>query len=209
MVWDGGRVGGSSGTLGSKISVSPQLLLYLSCTAFNTYLMLAALVFTPSEYFSAVDISAFFLTMVAPWVAFSFMEVKKTSIHYLFAIVYSLFLTFYIYVLTEYYVSTRGIWDYPITVLIANIWDDAVSVVLLGAAGYYSYRAAVRSTFNVRFSAKIVTGVLFLFFGIIYMRALTFSTTIHSLLLTAVFLTLSSINALSAFIEIRRREKYE
>jgi len=91
--------------------------------------------------------------------------------------------------------------------VVANIWDDAISLALLVAAGYYSYRAAVLSTFSIRFSAKIVSAILFLFFGIVYMQPLTFSATIHYLLLTAVFLTLSSFNALSAFLELRRRAK--
>jgi len=77
--------------------------------------MLAGLISTPAEYFSVADLSASFLLLVAPWIAYSLMEVKKMSVHYLFALGYSFFLTFYIYNLTVYYVYTR-IWDYSLTV---------------------------------------------------------------------------------------------
>jgi hypothetical protein len=140
---------------GETRNISPQLLLYLVCAGFSIFLLLEGLMVTPPEHFSAANIVAGVLFFVAPWTAFVFMEVKKKDMHHPFAIAYSLLQAFYIYLLTETYISL-WIRDYPITVLLANIWKDAAYLALLVAAGYYSYSAALCSTFGARFSAKIV-----------------------------------------------------
>jgi hypothetical protein len=191
---------------GETRNISPQLLLYLVCAGFSIFLLLEGLMVTPPEHFSAANIVAGVLFFVAPWTAFVFMEVKKKDMHHPFAIAYSLLQAFYIYLVTETYISLR-IRDYPITVLLANIWKDAAYLALLVAAGYYSYSAALCSPFGARFSAKIVTAILFLFFGITRVQALMFSTDARLIILAAVFLTLACFTATSAYLEFRERVK--
>jgi hypothetical protein len=191
---------------GETRNISPQLLLYLVCAGFSIFLLLEGLMVTPPEYFSAATLVAGVLFFVAPWTAVVFMDVKKKDMHHPFAIIYSLFQAFYVYLLTEMYVSLR-IRDYPLTVLLAYIWEDVVYLALLVASGYFSYRAALGSTSGARFSAKIVTAILLLFFGIIHLQALMFSTDARFMILTAVFLTLASFTAISTFLEFRKRVK--
>jgi hypothetical protein len=78
---------------------------------------------------------------------------------------------------------------------------------LLAVTGYLSYRAALHATLTIRLAARIICAVFFLYLGILYIQALSYAITAHTILVSLIFLTIAFINTFSIILEyVRRRE---
>ncbi|MEN2974301.1 MAG: hypothetical protein ABDH32_01835 [Candidatus Caldarchaeales archaeon] len=146
----------------------PQILfyIYISLVAFTSYWSIRLI-------FGGVPVSNVWVGFLfcIPWIIFSFMEKRKYTIHYLFAIVYSTFLLLQSLVGLEEDVFLRSWGEPPIEILGDNL-DGIIYIGLLSISGYLSYRRVLIAPPNISLFTKMVVAILYVFIGVLYSIAI-------------------------------------
>jgi hypothetical protein len=118
---------------------------------------------------------------------------KEMKIQYLLAIAYSIFLSVLTLAGVEegFYLRPEGL--SLMDAVIKNLYG-ILYLGLLAVTGYLSYKAALHATLIIRLAAKITYAVFFSYFGILYIQALSYAITAHTILISLVFLIIAFIN---------------
>jgi hypothetical protein len=188
--------------MGMKSAVSIQFLFYALCVVFTAYWPMR-LVLLGVDAASSLALG---LLLVTPWVVILFMEGRKMKFQYLPAIAYSIFLSALTLAGVEegFYLRSEGL---PLMDAVIKNLDGILYLGLLAVTGYLSYRAALHATLTIRLAARIICAVFFLYLGILYIQALSYAITAHTILVSLIFLTIAFINTFSIILEyVRRRE---
>jgi hypothetical protein len=185
--------------MGVGRTVSIQFLFYALCVVFTAYWPMR-LVFLGVDAASSLALG---LLLVTPWVVILFMEGRKMKFQYLPATAYSIFLSALTLAGVEegFFLRSEGL--SLMDAVIKNL-DGILYLGLLAVTGYLSYRAALRATRAIRLAARIICAVFFLYLGILYIQALNYTITIHTILISLVLLIIAFINILSIILEYRR-----
>jgi hypothetical protein len=146
------------------------------------------------------------LLLITPWAVILFMEGRKMKFQYLLATAYSIFLSALTLAGVEegFFLRSKGL---PLMDAVIKNLDGILYLGLLAVTGYLSYRAALHATLTIRLAARIICAVFFLYLGILYIQALNYTITVHTILISLIFLTIAFINTFSIILEYARRRE--